>query len=144
MKNRDLILMLVDKSTNAFGQILGLTEEDKLKNALSITQSTIQDSLYIDSNNLLKKNLEEILEKGLLDFSQAQLLTNLLWTKAEILLKLNRPKESMTQYSNALQLLYWKEKQPIEIERLERRNKIKELESIIATLKQTNSVNFLK
>lgn len=142
MKNRDLILMFVDKSTNAFRQILGLTEEDKLKTALTITQSTIQDSFDINSNELSKKSLAVILEKGLLDLGQAQLLTNLHWTKAEILLKLNRPRESMKQYNNALQLLHWKEKQPIKIARSERKNKISELESIIATLKLTDTLNF--
>jgi hypothetical protein len=41
MENRNLILTLIDKSTNAFGPMLGLTVEDKLKSVLAITQNTI-------------------------------------------------------------------------------------------------------
>lgn len=56
MKNTDLILMLVDKSTNAFGQIHGLSAENKLKKVLSIIQNTIQDTFNINSYYLSKKN----------------------------------------------------------------------------------------
>ena len=135
IKNRDLILILIDKSTNAFGKMLGLTEDDKLNTALSITQSTIEDSFDIKSKNLSEKLLANILSKNLLNFDQAQILTNLLWTQAEILLKLNRPNECITHYEITLQLLKWKVEQPVEYGRLERKNKIIELETIISTLK---------
>lgn len=135
MKNTDLILMLVDKSTNAFGQILGLSTENKLKKVLSIIQSTIQDTFNINSYYLSEKTLNDILTKSLLDLEQAQLLTGLLCTQAEILLELNQPKDSLIQYKNALQLLHWKELQPIERDRLERKNKIMDLETIVSTMK---------
>ena len=101
--------MLVDKSTNAFGRIIGLSETNKLKKVLSITQSTIQDTFNINSYYLSEKTLEDILAKNLLDLEQAQLLTSLLCTQAEILLELDQPKDSLIQYKNALQLLHWKE-----------------------------------
>lgn len=67
MKNTDMILMLVDKSTNAFGQILGLSAENKLKKVLSIIQSTIQDTFNINSYYLSEKTLNDILTKSLLN-----------------------------------------------------------------------------
>lgn len=141
MKNTDLILMLVDKSTNAFGRIIGLSETNKLKKILSITQSTIQDAFNINSYYLSEKTLEDILAKNLLDLEQAQLLTSLLCTQAEILLELDQPKDSLIQYKNALQLLHWKEAQPIEKGQLERKNKISELKTIISSVKLTGNVN---
>ncbi len=47
MKNKDLILLLVDKSANAFGTLIGLTEDEKLKTALTI----IQDTIIIEMEN---------------------------------------------------------------------------------------------
>lgn len=140
MKNKDLILLLVDKSVNAFGQVMGLNEEAKLKIALTIIQNTIQDSFEINSNYLSGEILADILAKKTLSIDQASLLTNLLWTEAEILLKLRRPQYSLTQYENALQLLHWKAKQSIEKDLLERNNKIRELESIIKKLKLPNEI----
>jgi hypothetical protein len=137
MENRNLILMLLEKSINAFGRVLGLSEEDKLKAALLITQSTIQDSFDINSIYLSEKTLEDILAKTQLNLDQAQLLTNLLWTQAEILLKLNRKEDCLKQYLNTVQLLKWKEKQSFEKGQLERERKIIEIESIIAELKST-------
>ena len=140
MKNRDMILLLVEKSINAFGQMMGLNEEAKLKIALTIIQNTIQDSFEINSNYLSGETLAGILAKKTLGIEQASLLTNLLWTEAEILLKLNRPQYSLTQYENALQLLHWKAKQSIEKDLLERNNKIRELETIIKKLKLPNEI----
>lgn len=140
MKNRDLILLLVEKSINAFGQVMGLNEEAKLKIALTIIQNTIQDSFEINSNYLSGETLAGILAKKTLGIEQASLLTNLLWTEAEILLKLKRPQYSLTQYENALQLLHWKAKQSIEKDLLERNNKIRELETIIKKLKLPNEI----
>lgn len=140
MKNTDLILMLVDKSTNAFGQILGLSAENKLKKVLSIIQSTIQDTFNINSHYLSEKTLNDILAKSLLDLEQAQLLTSLLCTQAEILLALNQPKDSLVQYKNALQLLHWEEQQPIERDQLKRKNKIINLETIVSKMKISNKI----
>jgi hypothetical protein len=134
MKNTDLILMIVDKSINAFGLILGLSEDSKLKKALSITQNTIQDVFNIDSFYLSEKKLGDILAKKLLDFEQAQLLTILLCTQAEILLKLNQPEESLVRYKNAVQLILWEGQQSIDRKKTETK-KIRELETIISTLK---------
>ena len=142
MKNRDLILLLVDKAINAFGQVMGLSEEAKLKIALTIIQNTVQDSFEINSNYLSRETLAGILAKKTLGIEQASLLTNLLWTEAEILLKLKRPQYSLTQYENALQLLHWKAKQSIEKDLLERNNKIRELESIIKKLRLPDEVIF--
>lgn len=138
MKNRDLILMLIEKSTNAFGEVFGITEMTKLKSALGIIQSTIQDSFGINSSKISKNRLSEILEKGNIDLEQGRLLTNLLWAQAEIFNKLKQPYDSLTQYENALQILHWKAQQPAEKGRLERKNKIDELEIIIAELKETS------
>lgn len=134
MKNRNLILLLVEKSTNAFGQIIGLSEEKKLRTSLSITQSTIEDTLGINSIDLSKKTLGDILSKDLLSYEQAYLLTNLLWTQAEILLKLDQPQESLTHYKNALVVLRWKALQPAEKSDLEKKIKINELETVIVTM----------
>ncbi len=144
MKNRDLILLLVDKSINAFGQVLGLSEASKLKIALTIIQSTVQDTFNINSNYLSREVLSDILAKKPLDIEQASLLTNLLWTEAEILIKLNRPQYGLTQYENALQLLNWKTRQSVEMDHLERKNKIRELEAIIAKLKLPEEKNISK
>jgi len=142
MKNTDLILMLVDKSTNAFGQILGLSAENKLKKVLSIIQSTIQDTFNINSYYLSEKTLNDILTKSLLDIGQAKLLTSLLCTQAEILLELNQPKDSLIQYQNALQLLHWEEHQPIERDQIERKNKIMDLETIVSTMKVNEKTQY--
>lgn len=143
MKNRDLILMLIEKSTNAFGEVFGITEMTKLKSALSIIQSTIHDSFGINSSKLSKNKLSEILEKGVLDLEQGRLLTNLLWAQAEIYFKLKQPQDSLIQYEYALQILHWKAQQPAEKGRLERKNKIDELEIIIAELKEAHKVKLI-
>lgn len=142
MKNTELILMLIDKSTNAFGQILGLSAENKLKKVLSIIQSTIQGTFNINSYYLSEKTLNDILTKSLLDLEQAKLLTSLLCTQAEILLELNQTKDSLIQYKNALQLLYWEGLQPIERDQLERKNKISDLETIVSTMKVNDKIQF--
>lgn len=142
MKNTDLILMLVDKSTNAFGQILGLSAENKLKKILSVIQSTIQDTFNINSYYLSEKTLNDILTKSLLDIEQTKLLTSLLCTQAEILLELNQPKDSLIQYQNALQLLHWEQQLPIERDQLERKNKIMDLETIVSTMKVNEKTQY--
>ncbi len=136
--------MLVDKSTNAFGRMLGLSEENKLKKVLSITQSTIQDTFNINSYYLSEKTLEDILAKNQLDLEQVQALASLLCTQAEILLGLNQPKDSLTLYQSALQLLNWKDRQPIETSKLERKNKISDLETIISSLKINDKIKITK
>ena len=140
MENRDLILMLIDKSINSFGQVHGLTMESKQKNVLSVTQRTVKESFNIDSDTLSAKTLTSLLANGLLDLGQVHILTDLLWTQAEILLKLNQPQESLIHYKNALQLLRWQTIQIVENGSLERKNKISELEAIIAALKLRNKV----
>ncbi|MES2141022.1 MAG: hypothetical protein V4511_15045 [Bacteroidota bacterium] len=135
MKNTNLILMLIDKSTNAFGRIHGISEESKLKKVLSIIHSTIQDTFNINSYYLSKKTLDDILAKSLLDLEQARQLTSLLCTQAEILFELNQPKDSLIQYKNALQLLNWEEQQPIENDQLKRKNKIMHLKTIVLRMK---------
>ncbi|MDP1744574.1 MAG: hypothetical protein Q8L90_03290, partial [Bacteroidota bacterium] len=107
---------------------------------LSIIQSTIQDTFNINSYNLSKKTLNDILTKSLLDLEQAKLLISLLCTQAEILLELNQPKDSLIQYKNALQLLHWEEQQPIERDQLERKNKIMDLETIVYTMKINDKI----
>lgn len=135
MKNKDLILLLVDKSANAFGTLVGLTEDTKLKVTLTTIQDTIKTAFGIDPNLLTSKALADILVNDQLDFGQTHLLTNLLWTQAEILLKLNQPIASQTNYENALLLLQWQTQQTIEKKHLEKQNEIVELKTIIETLK---------
>ncbi|MDP1744136.1 MAG: hypothetical protein Q8L90_01080 [Bacteroidota bacterium] len=134
MKNKDLILMLINKSTNAFGELIGLTEEAKLKVALSIIQDTSITALGIDPNLLCPKSLADILVKDQLDWDQTRLLTNLLWTQAEILLKLNQPIASLTNYENALHLLQWQTQETLKNDHLEKQNKITTLKAVIETL----------
>lgn len=137
MKNKDLILTLVDKSTNAFGTLIGLTEDAKLKVALTIIQDTIQATFGIDSNLLTLKILADILAKDQLDIDQTHLLTNLLWTQAEILLKLNQPIQGLISYENTLHLLQWRTQQSVAKIHLEKQNKITELKAIIELFKPT-------
>lgn len=141
MKNKDLILRLVDKSINAFGQIHGLTKETKLKTALTVLQSTIQDSLETNSRDLSEKTLADILANGKLDLEQARLLTSLLWAEAELFQKLNLPDESLVQYENTLQLLHWKSAQTTEKISLEREIKISQLILIIISMKEAGKIN---
>ncbi len=138
MKNKDLILMLVDKSANAYGQLIGLTESTKLKVALTIIQDTIKTAFGIDPNLLTEKALDDILVNDQLDIDQTRLLTNLLWAQAEILFKLNHPIESLINYGNTLHLLQWQTQHTLAKNRLERQNKIIELNSFIDMLKLTN------
>jgi len=138
MKNRDLILMLVDKSANAFGELIGLTEDSKLNVVLTIIQGSIITSFGIDSNKLTQKALTELLEKDLLNCDQVCLLTNLLWTQAELLLKLKQPVASLKNYENTLHLLQWQTQHTIEKFHLEKQNKINELKAVIETLKPNN------
>ena len=143
MKNKDLILFLIDKSANAFGELIGLTGDAKLKVALTIIQDTIKTALEIDSNLLTPKELEDILVKNLLDIDQTILLSNLLWIKAKLLLKLNRPIESLTNYENALLVLQWEAQQTVAKKHLEKQNKITELNAVIDELKLTrNKLNY--
>ena len=143
MKNKDLILLLIDKSANAFGELIGLTGDAKLKVALTIIQDTIKTALEIDSNLLTPKELEDILVKNLLDIDQTILLSNLLWIKAKLLLKLNRPIESLTNYENALLVLQWEAQQTVAKKHLEKQNKITELNAVIDELKLTrNKLNY--
>lgn len=139
MENKDLILMLINKSSNAFGELIGLTEEAKLKVALSIIRDTTITALGIDPNLLTPKSLVDILVKGKLDCGQARLLTDLLWTQAEILLKLKQPIASLTNYENALQLLQWQTKETLEKNHLEKQNKITKLKAVIETLQRESS-----
>ena len=141
MKNKDLILMLVDKSNNAFGTLIGLSEEAKLKVTLTIIQDTIKAAFCIDAKLLTSKALADILVKDQLDIDQTRLLTNLLWTQAELLLKLNQPIASLTNYENTLLLIQWQTQQTVEKKHLEKQNKITELKSFIDALKPpTNKV----
>lgn len=134
MRNKDLILMLINKSTNAFGELIGLTEEAKLKVALSIIRDTTITALGIDPSLLTPESLADILVKGQLDSDQARLLTNLLWTQAEILLKLKQPNASLTNYENALYLLQWQTRETLEKNHLEKQNKITKLKAVIETM----------
>lgn len=54
-------------------------------------------------------------------------------------LKLKQAIASLTQYQNALQLLRWQTQQTVKKSYLERKNKISELEKVIATLTPTDS-----
>lgn len=137
MKNKDLILMLIDKSVNAFGELIGLTEDAKLNVTLSIIQDTIKNVFDINSNALTPNTIDDILVKDQLDCDQIHLLANLLWTKAEILSKLDRQITSLTNYENTLLLLQWRIQQTVEKNQLEKQNKITELKAIIETLKPT-------
>lgn len=137
MKNRDLILMLVDKSANAFGELIGLTEDEKLKVALTIIQGTTKTAFDIDLNLLTLKALAEILLKGELDCDQTRLLTNLIWAQAEILLKLKQPIDSLRHFENALHIIQWQTRQTIEKTQLEKQNEITELKACIETMLRT-------
>jgi len=108
MKNRDLILLLVDKSINVHGQVFGLSAETKLKVTLKIIQECIETDFNINTNLLDSKMLADILAKDKLDVDRTSLLTSLLIAQAETLSKLNRRQASLTQYKNALQLLHWR------------------------------------
>lgn len=141
MENRNLILLLVEKSTNAFGRLIGLTADAKLRITLTIIQNTIQESFNINSNYLSKKILEDTLSKDQLDTDQTKLLTSLLWLQAEILLKLKKPQESLGQYENALQLLNWQTQQTIKKSNSDIKNKMDELNLIIAVLKPKAKLN---
>jgi hypothetical protein len=74
------------------------------------------------------------LAKGQLDLDQTHLLSNLLWAQADILLKLNQSDAGLAQYENVLQLLYWQTQQTVEKNYLEIKNKISEIETLIAKL----------
>ncbi|MES2394904.1 MAG: hypothetical protein V4549_02825 [Bacteroidota bacterium] len=137
MKNRNLILMLVDKSANAFGELIGLTEDEKLKVALTIIQGTTKSVFGIDLNLLTSKALAEILLKGELDYDQTCLLTNLMCAQAEILLKLKQPIDSLRYFENALHILQWQTQQTIKKMQLEKQNKIVELRAIIEKMQRT-------
>ena len=134
MKNRDLILLLVDKSINVHGQVFGLSAETKLKVTLKIIQECIETDFNINTNLLDSKMLADILAKDKLDVDRTSLLTSLLIAQAETLSKLNRRQASLTQYKNALQLLHWRKQKVFKKESIIRENEISVLETIIATL----------
>jgi len=140
MKNSDLILLLIDKSVNAFGQIIGLTEDAKLNVTLTIVQDTIKIVYGIDSNLLTSKALEDILISGQIKGDDTLLLTDLLLTQADILLQLRQPNASLTNYENALHLLHWKTQRSVAIIHLESQSKIVALEAIIETLKPKSNM----
>ncbi len=141
MKNEDLILMLVDKSTNAFGELFGLAQETKFKIALTIIQETIVTAFGINCVLLTSETLADILEKGRIDIEQSYILTNLLLVQAELLLKSRKSIESLGNYENALQIIQWQTMQPVERNHFEKQNKITELKAVIESLKMNSEIN---
>ena len=134
MKSGDLILLLIDKSINVHGQVLGLSAETKLNVTVQIIDECIESAFKINRNHLTSKILAEILEKDQLDFDKTTLLTNLFVAKAETLSKLNKTQASLTQYKNALQLLHWQKEKVFKKACLIREHEISVLETIIGTL----------
>lgn len=133
MKNRDLILMLINNSSNAFGELIGLSEYAKLKIAQIVIKDTIKSTFKINVNKLTSKELSDMLQKNLFAIDQIHLLTDLIWIQGEIALKLKEPIAGLTNYENALQLLQW-QKQNAEKTHLEKQNKIIKLKAIIKRL----------
>lgn len=134
MKNKDFIVLLVDKSTNVFGQVIGLSADAKLRITINIIQETINDCFGINTHSLNSQSLAKILTKNTLDLYQSRLIAYLIWTQAEMLLKLNEPEAGLKHFKNALQLLQWQTQQAPEKSYLESKNKILKLEKIIANL----------
>lgn len=140
MKNRDLILMLINNSSNAFGELIGLSEYAKLKVAQIVIKDTIKTTFNINVNKLTTKELSDILLKNLIDIDQIRILTELIWIQGEIALKLKEPLASLTNYENALQLLQWQQQHGTERIHLEKQNKIIKLKAIIKRLNHKTSM----
>lgn len=136
MKNVNTVILLLEKATQAFGVLLGITPTKKTEIALNIIQKTILESYGIIQKKLSKKELEDILMQQKLEFDQVYLLANLLMTQGELLLKLNRPLESLIQFENTLLLMKWQEVYTPGKINIERKNKISTLEAITKKLKK--------
>lgn len=108
MNNRILILMLIEKSANAFGELIGLTKDTKLKAVLTIIQDTIQLALGIDSIQMTSKELLDSIVDKKIDIDETHLLAGLLWVQAETLSQLKQPITSLRAYENTLQLIQWR------------------------------------
>lgn len=134
MNDSDLILMLINKSTNVFGNILGLSPDAKLKITQRIIQDTIESTFNTVTDGLTSNLLTDVLVKNKLDIVQTNLLVNLFCIHAEISLQLNQTQVALIQYKNALQVLHWQTHQSIEKKQSESKNKISELEAIIASV----------
>lgn len=135
MRNKDLVLILMDKSVNAFGQLTGLNEDEKLITTLIIIHDTIETEFGFNSNLMTPKALADILERDNIEMERIGLLTKLLWTQAEILLKLDQTIASLIHYENALLLLLWPTQQTFSKNYSEKQNEIAELKAIINLLK---------
>lgn len=134
MKNSDLILMLINKSINLFGKVLGLSSDAKLEAVQRIIQGAIKSALNTNADLLTSNILADILVKNKFDNDQTNLLINLLCIHAEISLQLNQKQVALIKYKNALQVLHWQTQLPIEKKHLASKNKISELEAIIASV----------
>lgn len=139
MRNKDLILILTDKSANTFGQLIGLNEDEKLITTLIIIHGTIETAFGFNSNLMTPKALADILERDNIEMERIGLLTKLLWTQAEILLKLDQTIASLIHYENALLLLLWPTQQTFSENYSEKQNEIVELKAIINLLKPASN-----
>jgi len=131
MKNKNSILILIEKSTNAFGELKGLTEDEKLKAALTIIEDTIQTAFGIDPTLLRPNTITDILKEKQPNIEQTSMLSKLLWTQAEILLKLKQPFASLTNRENSLLVSQWQTYPNIERNYLEKQNEITELKELL-------------
>ncbi|MDO9185731.1 MAG: hypothetical protein Q7W13_06945 [Bacteroidia bacterium] len=143
MRNKNLILTLIDNSAKAFGQLTGLNEDEKLIATLIIIHDTIESEFGFNSNLMTPKALANILERDNIEMEQIGLLTKLLWTQAEILLKLDQSIASLIHYENALLLLLWPTQRTFAKDYSEKQNEIAELKAIINMLKPaSNQFNY--
>lgn len=134
MNNRKAILMLIDKSANAFGELIGTTNDTKLKVIVTIIHDTIEMVWGINSIQLTSKELVDSIIDKKIDVGDTHLLFNLLWIQAETLSQLEKPVESLRAYENALQLIQWRSLRVVQENDFKKN--ITRLKSMIRTLKQ--------
>lgn len=112
MKNSDLILMLIDKSTNAHGKLIGLNNNTRLETKLKIIKETVSNVLEINSYALFtKKLLSEKLKQNQLNNDQIDFLAHLFLAMADIHSQLNKFNTGFKNYNEALLILQWQTQQ---------------------------------
>lgn len=131
--------MLIDKSANAFGELIGLTKDTKLKTVLTIIQDTIQSTWGINSIQMTSKELIDSIVDKKIDIDETHLLASLLWVQAETLSQLKQPVASLSAYENTLQLIQWLALNVVQEKNFQKN--ITELKIIIKTLKRTSKLD---
>ncbi|MBI2281127.1 MAG: hypothetical protein HYU68_10625 [Bacteroidetes bacterium] len=136
MNKPDFVLMLIDKSANAYGKLLGLNNSTRLEITLTIIQETVSNIMDIDISLLCSEKLiKEKLKQNLINYDQVRFVIYLLLADADILIQLKQTQFALKKYKIILLLTQWQTQQEVLKNYFEKQLEITELKERIETLK---------